>query len=99
MSFGLTNTLITFQLYIHEVLKNLVNITCIVYMNNILIYSKDSESHVKHVWEVLKRLRKASLYIKLSKCVFSTKEVNSLKYYIRVDNVFINSSRVKIIRE
>ena len=64
-----------------------------------MIYSINDESHVRHVQEVLERLRKTSLYIKLSKCVFSTKEVNFLEYHIIVDSVFINLSRVKIIRE
>ena len=49
MSFRLTNAPATFQSHIHEALKRLINITCIVYMNDILIFSKDHESHVKHV--------------------------------------------------
>ena len=51
------------------------------------------------MWEVLKRLRRASLYIKFFKCVFYIKSVNFLDYWIRVNSVLINSSRVKTIRE
>ena len=47
--FSLLNILATFQAYINRVLASLVNIFCIIYLNDILIYSKTSEKHTIHL--------------------------------------------------
>jgi hypothetical protein len=67
MLFRLTNAPAQFQAYINKALAELVNITCIIYLNNILIFSDNKEEHIEHVKEVLQRLRKARLFIKLLK--------------------------------
>ena len=53
LPFGLTNTLATFQAYINRALAGLVDVTCIVYLDDILIYSDDPMMHRQHVAEVL----------------------------------------------
>jgi hypothetical protein len=68
MPFGLTNAPAQFQAYMNEALAGLVNVTYIVYLDDILIFSNSKKEHVEHVREVLDRLRKAKLYVKLSKC-------------------------------
>jgi hypothetical protein len=68
MPFGLTKAPAQFQAYINEALAGLVNITCIVYLDDVLIFSDTEKEHIEHVKEVLERLRKAKLYVKLSKC-------------------------------
>ena len=68
MPFSLTNAPAQFQALINKTLAGLVDVSCIVYLDNILIFSNTIEQHVQHVKEVLKRLRKAKLYVKLSKC-------------------------------
>ena len=68
MPFGLTNAPAQFQAYINHALVGLIDVTCIVYLDDILIYSNTEEDHIQHVGEVLQRLREAKLYIKLSKC-------------------------------
>jgi hypothetical protein len=68
MPFRLTNAPTQFQAYINEALAGLVNVTCIVYLNNILVFLDNKEEYIEHVKEVLQRLRKARLFIKLSKC-------------------------------
>src|SRR5437763_17223067 len=70
MPFGLVNAPATFQAYINRALAGLVDVTCIVYIDNILIYSKDPKVHRWHVAKVLEQLRKHGLYAKLSKCKF-----------------------------
>jgi hypothetical protein len=57
MPFSLTNTPAQFQAYINKVLAELVNITYIVYLDNILIFLDTKEEHVAHVREVLHRLQ------------------------------------------
>jgi hypothetical protein len=51
--FRLTNTPTTFQSYIHDALKGLINDFVIVYLDNILIYSQSEEEHIKHIKQVL----------------------------------------------
>lgn len=72
MPFGLVNAPASFQSYVHQTLSNLLDICCVVYLDNILVYSNSKEEHVRHVQEVLDRLWKFCLYIKLSKCEFHT---------------------------
>jgi hypothetical protein len=71
MPFGLINAPATFQAYINGALKGLLDITCVVYMDDICIFSSSIKEHAKYVREVLTRLRKAGLYVKLSKCEFN----------------------------
>jgi hypothetical protein len=68
MPFSLTNAPAQFQAYINEVLVSLVNITCIVYLDNILIFLDTEEKQVVHVREVLQRLQQAKLFVNLFKC-------------------------------
>ena len=57
MPFGLANAPATFQAYINRALTGLVDVTCVVYLDDILIYSADVSEHWQHVKEVLERLR------------------------------------------
>ena len=68
MPFRLTNAPAQFQAYINKALVGLVNVTCIVYLDNILIFLNTKEEHIRHVKEVLTRLCKAKLFVKLLKC-------------------------------
>ena len=56
MSFSLTNVPTIFQAYINKALVGYLDEFCIVYLDNILIYSKDKEEHIKHLYLVLERL-------------------------------------------
>jgi hypothetical protein len=67
MLFSLTNAPAQFQAYMNEALAGLVNITYIIYLDDVLIFSDTKKEHVEHVKEVLERLRKAKLYVKLLK--------------------------------
>jgi hypothetical protein len=70
MSFGLTNAPATFQAYINKALKGFLDVTCVAYMNDIYIYSDSVEEHAEHVREIFTQLKKAGLYVKLSKYEF-----------------------------
>jgi Reverse transcriptase (RNA-dependent DNA polymerase) len=59
MPFGLINAPATFQAYINKALKDLLDVTCIVYLNNICIFSDSVEEYAKYVREILTRLKKA----------------------------------------
>jgi hypothetical protein len=99
MHIGLTNAPAQFQAYIHQVLAGLVDVTCIVYLDDILIFSDTEEEHVEHVKEVLRRLGKAKLYLKLPKCEWHTRRTEYLGYIITPDGVQIDQDRIKTIQE
>ena len=99
LPFGLTNAPATFQAYINRALAGLVDVTCIVYLDDILIYSDDPAVHRQHVIEVLKRLRQYGLYAKLSKYKFSITNVEFLGYILGPDGVVMERSCVDSIME
>jgi hypothetical protein len=83
MPFKLINAPATFQAYINKTLKSLLDITCVAYLNNIYIYSDSIEKYAKHVREILDRLKKTRLYVKLSKCEFDKKKICFFKIRYR----------------
>jgi hypothetical protein len=99
MPFGLTNAPAQFQAYINETLAGLIDVSCIVYLDDILVFSDTEEDHVAHVKEVLQRLRNAKLYIKLSKCEWHTQRTEFLGYIVEPNGVSIDPERIKTIRE
>jgi transposase InsO family protein len=99
MPFGLCNAPASFQAYINEALAGLVDVLCIVYLDDVLIYSKRSEDHPQHVRTVLERLRKFKIYCNLKKCKFSTTEVEFLGFIVSTKGVSMDTSRVETITE
>ncbi|KAI7299779.1 hypothetical protein KC315_g17470, partial [Hortaea werneckii] len=99
MPFGLTNAPATFQSYINRALAGLVDTCCVVYLDDILVYSDSHENHVRDLREVLARLRKFSLFANLKKCSFFTKEVEFLGYVVSTAGVSMDSRRVAAIEE
>ncbi|TKX19702.1 hypothetical protein C1H76_8148 [Elsinoe australis] len=99
MPFGLANAPATFQAYISRCLDGLIDHICIVYMDDILIYSRDPSQHRRHVQAVLDRLRRHQLYAKASKCAFETKEIEFLRYVINADGVSMEPERIRAIAE
>jgi hypothetical protein len=68
-----------------------------MYLNDILIFFKNKESHVKHIREVLKRLRANDLFANLEKCFFFKHEIDYLEFIISEDDITMNSSKIDII--
>ncbi len=97
MLFDLTNASITFQVYINKTFNELINDFCVMYLNDILIFFKNRESHVKHIREMLKRLRANDLFANLEKCFFFKHEVDYLEFIMSEDDIAMNSSRINII--
>lgn len=97
MPFGLTNAPATFQNYIHQALRGLLDDFCVAYLDDILIFSKDRESHIEHVGRVLDRLLSAELYAKPSKCEFFRDSVEFLGYIVSQEGVSMDPRRVEAI--
>ena len=99
MPFGLANAPATFQAYINKALAGLIDVTCVVYIDDILIYSEDAENHNRHVREVLARLRQYSLFAKLSKCEFSKTEVEFLGFIVSTNGVKMDEERIETVSQ
>ena len=70
MSFRLINAPATFQTYINNVLREHLDVFVIIYLDDILVYSKNEADHKVHVRKILEALRKADLQIKSEKSQF-----------------------------
>ena len=70
MPFGLTNTPVAFMGLRNKVFQQYLDKFVIVFMDDILVYSKSKENHVRHLTLVLNKLREHRLYAKFSKCQF-----------------------------
>ena len=74
MSFGLTNALAAFMDLMNRVFRPYVDQFVVVFIDDILVYSKSMEEHVYHLRTVLQTLREHQFYAKFSKCDFSGRE-------------------------
>jgi hypothetical protein len=99
MPFGLTNAPASFQQLMNEVLRQFLDISVIVYLDDILIYSKTREDHVFHVKQVLEKLREHRLWAKAEKCRFFQNSVDFLGYVVSQDGVSMDPAKVKTILE
>jgi hypothetical protein len=97
MFFDLANALITFQVYINKTFNELLNDFCVIYLNDILIFFKNRESHVQHIRKMLKRLRGNDFFANFEKCFFFKYEVDYLEFIMSEDDIMMNSSRINII--
>ena len=99
MSFDLTNVSIIFQIYINKTLRELVNIICVIYLNNILIFNEDLTKYRRHVQYVLERLRDFELYVNLKNCEFNIEEIKFLNFIIFTKRIQMNSKRIQTIKK
>ena len=67
----------------------------VVFIDDILIYSKNDEEHAQHLWIVLARLREHKLYAKFSKCGFWLDRVQFLGHVLTLDGVSVVPSKVQ----
>ncbi|SLM40156.1 gag polymerase env, partial [Lasallia pustulata] len=99
MPFGLTNAPATFQAFIDKALGEFLDITCVVYLDDILIFSKNESDHEEHVRQVLAALRRYDLHLKISKCSFNTTEVDLLGFRINTEGIFMDPERIRAVEE
>ena len=82
MSFGLTNALAYFIYLMNSIFLEELDVFVIIFIDDILVYSKTEEDHMKHLKIVLRKLRDRKLYAKFSKCEFWLTEVSFWTYLI-----------------
>src|SRR4051812_32344711 len=98
MPFGLTNAPATFQALMQEVLRPFLDIFVIVYIDDILIYSKNEQEHTEHLRQVLQALRQHKLYGTMTKCKFFKESVEYLGHVISKEGIATDPKKVEIIK-
>ena len=71
----------------------------VVFIDDILVYSKDEEEHKEHLRLVLEKLREHQLYVKFSKCEFWLKEVGFLGHVISGEGIAVDPAKVQSVTE
>jgi len=82
MSFKLKNASVIFQRLINNILREYLNDFVITYLDDILIYSDNLETHHKHMHKILTKLNEQAMYVKKLKSRFKIKKIQFLKYVI-----------------
>src|SRR5947207_5435158 len=95
MSFVLTNALAFFMYLLNSVFMMELDKFMVVFLDDILVYSKDEAEHAQHLRIVLSRLREHKLYAKFSKCAFWLKEVAFLGHILSAEGIAIDPSKVQ----
>jgi hypothetical protein len=93
MSFGLITTPTHFMYLINSVFMPELDKFVVVFIDDILIYSKSEEEHVQHLRVILQRLRDHQLYAKLSKCAFWLKEILFLGHVISAEDIAVDPNK------
>ena len=99
MPMGLTNSPATFQSYVNRALRGYIDNFCIVYLDDILIFSNNDEDHCRHLEQVMERLRQTELYANPKKCSFFESEVEFLGFLVSKHGIRMDPERVKTITE
>jgi hypothetical protein len=95
MSFGLTNAPAYFMYLMNSVFMTELDKFIVVFIDDILVYSKNEEEHAGHLHVVLQRLREHHLYAKLSKCDFWLKEIKFLGHTISQAGIAVDPDKVQ----
>jgi hypothetical protein len=95
MSFGLTNALAHFMYLMNSVFMPELGMFVMVFIDDILVYSKSKEEHEEHLQIVLQWLREHHLYSKFSKCEFWIKEVLFLCHVVSLEGITVDPTKVK----
>lgn len=97
MPFGLTNAPVTFQRMMDLVLLGLLYEICLVYIDDIIIFSRTFDEHINNITTVFDRLREANIKLSVEKCNFCLKEIPFLGHVISSQGCAPNPDKVKAI--
>jgi len=97
MFFNLINASITFQTFVNNILRRYLNQFVILYLNDILVYSKTKKEHVQHVKKILQTLKKVDLRIKSEKSEFHVQSVQFLKFIVMFQSLRMNLKKIKVV--
>jgi hypothetical protein len=97
MLFGVTNAPTVFMEYINRIFHSYLDRFVVVFINDILVFSKSEEEHAEHLRIVLRTLQEKKLYAKLSKCEFWLKEVSFLGHVVSSGDIAVDPQKVDAV--
>ncbi|CAI7868457.1 unnamed protein product [Closterium sp. NIES-53] len=98
MPFGLTNAPATFQAEMNHIFRPLLDECVVVYLDDILIYSRDMKQHIEHLRRVFEILRREKFYVKISKSEFALKKVQFLGHMVSAQGVHVDPKKIEAVR-
>ncbi|GJR44687.1 putative reverse transcriptase domain-containing protein [Tanacetum coccineum] len=99
MTFGLTNAPAIFMDLMNRVCKPFLDKFVIVFIDDILIYSKNKKEHEEHLKAVIELLKKEKLYAKFSKCEFRIPKVQFLSHVIDSQGIHVDPAKIESIKD
>ena len=99
MSFGLTNAPAAFMDLMNQVFRPFLDRFVIVFIDDILVYSKSEDEHAKHLRFVLQTLRDHRLYAKFSKCEFWLEQVAFLGHVVSKDGIQVDPKKIEAVAD
>src|SRR6266481_2425706 len=96
---GLTNAPARFQRFMNDIFADMIDISIIVYLDDILVYPNDATQHVAHVREVLQRLCKNELYAWADKCKFHMTSCEYLGYMLSLNGLGMAQNKIQAIQD
>jgi hypothetical protein len=97
MPFGLTNAPTTFIRMMDNLLHPFTNSFVVVYLHDILIFSRSWEEHLQHIRQVLNTLRQHQLHANLERCSFGMTWIQYLGYIVGEHGVHVNLAKIQVI--
>jgi hypothetical protein len=97
MPFGLTNAPATFQAYINNILQKYLDVFVVVYLDDILVYLKTYDDHVRDVRKVLQALADTKMKIKPEKTEFYKTEVKFLGYIVSREGLKMDKKKIEAV--
>ena len=97
MPFGLTNKLAAFMDLMNKIFQPYLDQFVVVFIDDILVYSKDAQEHEQHLRIVLQILREKQLFAKLRKCDFWLKEVPFLGHIVYAEGIRVDSTKIEVV--
>jgi len=97
MSFNLTNAPATFMDLMNRVFKPYLDMFVIVFIDDILIYSRNEEDHASHLRVVLQTLKDRELYAKFSKCEFCLEHVAFLGHIVSREGIKVDTQKIEAV--
>ena len=98
MPFGLTNSGASFQRLMGHILRGLEYRFALIYIDDIVIFSKSIKEHLTHLEEVFRRLRNANVKLNPEKCSFVKQRIVYLGHVVTPEGVFPDPSKVEVVK-
>ena len=99
LSFGLTNAPATFQRVMNDTFRQELGVSVLVYLDDILVFSKTPEQHLQHLRCLLSKLRQHQLYAKMSKCHFGRTALPFLGHVVSAAGVQVDPRKTEVVKD